>query len=217
MYYRNATDNNCVESLQQFFDGLQPMECVTVGFSQGSSFSDRGVGREFITLVNAKLSSSEAMKSSGDFVTEVHYTIPFESGDITASASNNGKKVSFVQKTDTASISGRSSKDIAFRIQRSKKTPVKGIDFNITYKWVRTESKKVFEYRSANSAWDFVLMSIWEGKTKEEAESSTVRYEIEIRSVHSKTDTKYQVFSVLEKILDVSSWTCNLRQFIEFV
>jgi hypothetical protein len=75
------------------------------------------------------------------------------------------------------------------------------------YRDVTIESRKVFEYTSKNSKFNWVFTSLWKGTTKEQAEHSArfCSITIELKTESAPENETHLLYSFIEKVLDALS------------
>jgi len=210
-YYKSGTDENCTLNMVPFFKDLGETEKVTA-YIWNKSCPKGGVTHKTLVSINNNLSMSKCWEKVQDWEVSVEYTICHPDGDITVSDTKCQDNPNMVRKTGKIHWNGvcKPDESCQLRIERWDNAPfVSNIAMNVTvYSYVRIKNTKTFVYRTANSSWRYILCVTWEGRTKEEAESSEKKYDVSVESDKSSVctrDPRYTSASFFEKIIDVVS------------
>lgn len=206
-YYTNHTDENSIEKIVLFFECLEPCgELVIATFHKNGM---EGLDVETVTKIGNYLSSATCWSSIEDWTVDVEYTINHPDGNIYVSDNKDKTNPSATRKDVSllwnAAFSGR---EMTVRLERRKEKETTCIDNNMTRcSFVRITRSKKFVYTSDNSSWIYKLCISWEGKSKEEAESSPKKYYVTIETSDTEKasrNVKYTSVSFLEKVLDMA-------------
>ena len=205
MMYRNATDENCVGYISEFFKDLQSTETVSARILNSKCTS---LPYERVVEIFNHLDSSVSWKKVSDWEVEVEYTISHPEGDVVAVDTNTTRSATLTRRTVTKSCSG-SCIDSSFEISRVRYTHIDQLDFNTSlYSSVRILKSKRFHYQTERSSWTFRVSLVWEGETKACAEKSNKKYLVFVETNDVKvatTNPRYTAASFLEKVIDVMS------------
>ena len=201
MYYRNASSETAVEHVKTLFEGLSVVDKV---------YAEYEVDEEYMISLHNHMNSGSTWLSISGWDSSVGYTIRHPEGDITVSDKNRGEDTSIFRDIDVIEIQGmRSDATGRFSIFKKRRDllDVSGTPchYSSAYTWVKIESTKVFKYASERASWDFSLSVSWEGKSKEEAESSDKKYFVKISMASiekASRDPRYTAASFMEKIMD---------------
>lgn len=201
LFYKNATSENSVKHVQCIFENLDSDKhvCAVYEMTEG----------DMINLHN-HMNSASIWKSVSQWDSGIMYTIDHPDGHIIMFDRNRGEKTSIYRESVQKSFNGvKNSSDINFSVTRTHRDPInmeKTPCNSSTYIWVRIESRKTFKYESERASWDFSLSVVWEGRTKEAAESSEKKYiaEVSMASVDKASrDPGYTTASFMEKLMDM--------------
>lgn len=199
-YYKDVAKQNSVDGLSCIFQNLTSENIVKGMFE---------LSYEQMIIFHNHMNSSNSWKSVSQWETGVKYKIFHPSGEITVSDINRGETSNMFRETIEKIIEGVTFDDtIKFKIERTRQVAIdsKNESFHISsYNRIRIESRKEFKYESERSSWIFGLYVLWEGETKEEAESSNKRYFVDVSYgslEKASRDVKYTTASFLEKMMD---------------
>lgn len=199
-FYKTATIENSVCFTRTLFENL----CST-----SSVYAEYELEADGMIALHNHMNSSSTWESVSQWDSGIQYSVNHPDGEITLSDRNRGLDTRISRERTVDKINGMTAGgDMRFTIYRKEIVP---LDFSTTschssmYTWVRIESKKTYCYVSGRSSWEFGLSVVWEGKTKDDAESSEKRYVITVSmgSVDkAKRDPGYTAASFTEKIMD---------------
>lgn len=200
LFYKNARSENCIRETRTLFEDISNTSDVYARYQMDS---------EGMISLHNHMNSSTTWKSISQWDSGIQYTVSHPDGDITMYDKNRGENTSIFIKRNVYKFKGTThGKDVDFSIFRDENYP---LDFTFTschssrYIWVRIESTKTFEYVSERASWVFNLSVIWEGETKDIAESSDKKYFITISMSSidkASRDPSYTAASFMEKIMD---------------
>ncbi len=212
LYYKGATDENCVSRASSLFEDLD--ETIRV---RGEFFIDNAT---FVDIHN-HMKSSTTWKSVSTWNSGVEYTIRHPVSDIIVSDTNRGQRTLVFKEHVLQTIHGSTKcKKFNFSIQKVRR---ENLDYtsrtyhDSSYKWVKIKSEKVFSYESERSSWNFHLAVVWQGQTKTQAERETRLYSVAVSmgSVDkASADAMYTTASFLEKIMDALFQNSRSRRHV---
>ena len=214
-FYRNASDENCVEYIADFFKNLQSTETVSARIQNALGGS---LTYERVVEIFNHLDSSQSWRRVSDWEVEVEYTISHPDGNVVAVDTNTTRSASLTRRTVSRFCSG-SCEDKTFEISRVRYTHIDQLDFNTNlYSSVRILKSKRFYYQTKRSSWTFRVSLVWEGDTKACAEKSDKKYLVfvETNDVNIATSNPmYTAASFLEKVIDVVSVSAGQRRALK--
>lgn len=193
-----------------FFKDLASDEYVTAQIWE-KDYVNGGISYETLACVNNNLSMSKCWASIQDWEVSVEYIVPHPQGDITVSDTKTLDKASMNRKTVALQWNGVCFPDSSTKLCVSRVNNAgfeHNTQHNMRFSFVRIRNTKTFFYRTQRSSWRYKLCVVWEGETKDRAESSDRRYELLVETNDSdvaRLDPNYTVASFFEKIIDVVS------------
>lgn len=225
-FYRNISEENSVKDISRFFQSLGNRETVSasLGYSvDGSPPTDAGISSACMTAIHNHLDSAKMWKMKSPWATEVEYTIPHPSGDVTAFDTNSGGDATLTRNSVVLSKTGSCAnhEGCGIFLLRVSAQPSDKMDMNTQrYSRVRVMNVKRFFYETDRSSWVFKLVVAWEGATKEAAKASSRRYFVSVESqrthnVKTSSNPAYSAASFLDKVLDIISLD-GRRQILTF-
>lgn len=204
LYYRGATDENCVARASSLFQDLREMVGVT-----GEFFVDND---SFVNIHN-HMKSGTSWKSVSRWDSGIEYTIQHPESDIVVSDTPRGQKTVVFRENVLQTVRGTTGcKSIDFivkKFRRDKLDYTSRSYHDSAYTWVKIKSER--------SSWNFHLAVVWEGTTKARAESGQKRYSVAVSlgSVEkASTDVMYTTASFLEKMMDALFQKSKSRRHI---
>ena len=212
-FYKNCKEETCVSDVSRLFKSLGNREKVSASLAYfgGEHQYPCGVSSSCMMKIHNYLDNSKIWQKTTPWTTEVEYTIPHPSGDVTAFDTNSGADAKLSRKSVVLNLTGGCATDENWRIfiTRVSSEPSDKMDFNATrFSWVKVMNIKRFYYETNKSSWVFKLVVSWEGVTKEEAKAGVKRYFVYVETNDvSKTfsSPSYSTASFLDKILDIIS------------
>jgi hypothetical protein len=214
LFYKNGSTENSVRHLRRLFEDLAPTHRVYAEYELDQ------VG--MISLHN-HMNSASTWKSVSQWDSGICYTVDHPQGELKMFDRNRGQNTRIYRETVTEEMTGSTpDRGIEFSLFRTNQDPV---DFSTTschssrYTWVKIESRKTFRYESERSSWEFGLSVIWEGGTKECAESSSKRYMVDVTMASAdkaSRDPGYTAASFMEKIMDTLFQRSSPRHVVFF-
>ena len=211
-YYKGASDENSVAKASSLFQNLRGSTGV-----RGEFFTDRS---SFIRIHN-HMKSSNHWKSVSKWDTGVEYTIQHPTTDIIVADTNRGQKTVVFKQHVLQTVRGCTAcKSIDFTVNKYESTELDRTSrsyHDSAYTWVKIKSEKVFVHESERSSWKFHLAVVWQGVTKEKAESDPQQYSVAVSmgSVEKASrDAVYTTASFLEKMMDTMFQKSRSRHII---
>lgn len=218
-FYKSCKEETCVSDVSRLFQSLGNREKVSASLAYSGV---SGVSSRCMIQIHNYLDSSDIWQKTTPWETEVEYTIPHPSGDVTAFDTSSGADAKLSRKSVVLSLTGSSGTDKNWRVfvTRVSSEPSDKMDFNATrFSWVKVMNIKRFYYETSKSSWVFKLVVCWEGATKEEARAGAKKYFVYVETNDvSKTfsSPSYSTASFLDKVLDIISLDGGSRHTLVF-
>lgn len=212
-FYKNCKEETCISDVSRLFESLGNKEKVSASlayYGEAHQYPS-GVSSSCMMKIHNYLDNSKIWEKTTPWTTEVEYTIPHPSGDVTAFDTNSGADAKLSRKSVVLDLTVGCATDENWRIfiTRVSSEPSDKMDFNTTrFSWVKVMNIKRFYYETNKSSWVFKLVVSWEGVTKEEANAGVKKYFVYVETNDvSKTFSSppYSTASFLDKILDIIS------------
>lgn len=217
-YYTTTSDQNCLDDVKKFFDGLSGLERVQAQLYKDDDSPEKGLPFDKVTEIFNHLESSKSWAHVSEWDVEVEYTILHPDGDVVAVDTNTKKSAYLTRRTISRSCKGRCRDDAGscFQLIRVKSLDIDQLDFNTTlFSSVKILKSKRFHYQTARSSWTFRVTMTWEGETKEDAEKSEKKYFVFVETndtLIASNSPGYTAASFMEKVIDVISVSHERRQ-----
>ncbi|CAM9913159.1 unnamed protein product [Phaeothamnion confervicola] len=195
-------DENCLNSLMDFFSKLKVNEKVCARFGE-----EGFVPEVHFMNFHTYLDRATCWESVSNWKTVVTYVIQSGDDHLYVRDTERGQSSEIFTHHEGDNIYGTCvPANIPFTVHRFTEIPYV-LSTNLrNYKWVIVESKRTFVYRSASSAWSFTCSVTWEGESKHVAETSERKFCILVESEDTSKFTgnlNYGCASLCEKIIDV--------------